>query len=133
MNIPRYKKAYEVVISSDIFKTPTRIPDLELLPDRDPANPNLRFYNETTKVGVIRREYPIGESLDDESLITSEGHPYVFECPPTDCNPRSGGKTAPLRVNLKSGPNGPSLGTQAQDLCALKCSHSHLLDPLRRM
>lgn len=38
-----------------------------------------------------------------------------------------------MRVNLKGGPNGPTLGSQSQDLCALKHKEPHLLEPIARL
>lgn len=122
ISIQSHKDAFDIVMKSNIFKTPSKIDDIELLDKIDPNRPNVRFFNETTRLGIMEREYP-----------SSEGHPYTFECPPTDSNPRTGGVDAPLRVNLKSGPNGQSLGSQAKDLCALKCTHPQLLEPLTRM
>lgn len=58
---------------------------------------------------------------------------YTFEYPPVDSNSRWKGLDFPLRVNLKGGPNGPTLGSQPEDLCALKHTESHLLEPLARL
>jgi hypothetical protein len=59
-------------------------------------------------------------------------HFFTMECPPVDCNDRTGGITAPLRVNTASGPNGPTLGTQSLDLCALKHTEPQLIEPIKR-
>lgn len=111
---PRIRKAFEKVCKTRLFRFPQghemvrRVlgPDWELLP------------------GGGYRHLPDGKPNYD--------HLFTFEYPPVDSNGRSGGLSAPMRINSKSGPNGPSLGTQAKDLCALKHTAPHLLEPIKR-
>jgi hypothetical protein len=60
-------------------------------------------------------------------------HFYTMEYPPIDSNDRTGGIKAPLKIDLKSGPNGPTLGSQRKDLCSLRSKESHLLEPISRL
>jgi hypothetical protein len=111
---PEIVDAYNQVVKTRLFRFPQGSemvrkvlgPDWDLLPGG----------------GYIRRD---GGSPNYDHLFT-------FEYPPVDSNGRSGGLSAPMRVNTKSGPNGPSLGTQKQDLCALKHTTPHLIEPIRR-
>jgi hypothetical protein len=112
---PRYREAYETVCKTRLFRFPQghemvrRVlgPDWDLLPGG----------------GYIHR--PDGDPNYD--------HLFTFEYPPVDSNGRSGGLSAPMRINSKSGPNGPTLGSQEKDLCALKHKTPHLVEPIRRL
>lgn len=86
-----------------------------------------RAYEEVRKSGYFKVGDPeqwkaqIKHSYDDKGIkLPTWIHPFAISYPPVDSNDRSGGREAPMRINSKSGPNGPSLGTQCQDLCGLK-------------
>jgi hypothetical protein len=57
-----------------------------------------------------------------------------FTCDPTvDSNDRTGGCEAPLQVTWKGRSNGPSIGSQFKDLCALKKHEPHLVPIIHRL
>jgi hypothetical protein len=111
---PSIKEAYEKVVETHLFRFPQGSkmvrkvlgPDWEVLPGG-----GYRFKD--------------GKPNYD--------HLFTFEYPPVDSNGRNGGLQAPMRINSKSGPNGPSLGSQGKDLCALKHTAPHLIEPIKRL